>query len=750
MATLTPSPRWRLYAVLLLFIVQLLTLFLLSRATENSEQFGQWQGWLLGVTSGGLLVLAALIGHSLYHLFTRLRRRVPGTRLTLRMVLIFLVISLVPVAVVYQFALGFLQRGIDSWFAVDIEEGLQNALQLSRVALDLPMRDALRQSHRVSELLQPPYDLEAALQDSGADELTVFRLDGGVAVTTAVAPDDQRWVDFPAAAAVEQVLRGQNYVALEPVVGGFAIRTLTALPQRQGLLQGQFPVPQQLMTLAQSVQQAHDGYRQRQFLRQPLKTSFSLTLSLVVLTSVLTACYAALYAAQRLVRPIRELAEGTRAVAAGRYERLVNLPQRRDELSFLVMSFNEMVQSLAVAREASARSQRQLERQRAYLETVLTQLSSGVLTLDGRGVVSGLNPAAEQLLGRSLAEVIGQTSTELSQQTPALAPFFQAVQVLATLDQEPLPSEGGLREVVLFGGAGRRILLLRSRALPASVVQLGIGATMGSDLGAMTANGTVASGTVIVFDEVTALVQAQRDAAWAEVARRLAHEIKNPLTPIQLSAERLRHKLLPQLQTEQQALLERTTHVIIQQVQALKDMVDDFNQYARPSRLHFHPIDGDELIREVADLFRESCRDQGIDLVLDLQAPPLEADANKLRQVLNNLVKNAVEAVQDGRGQRVTLRSRAYGAGVEWRITDDGPGFSPQLANPFEPYATTKAKGTGLGLAIVRKIVEEHGGVIELHRGSTPTADLAATASGAQVLLRLPCRSVPNRLNLNE
>jgi PAS domain S-box-containing protein len=506
---------------------------------------------------------------------------------------------------------------------------------------------------------------------------------------------------------------GLEYAALEPVHDrGLQYRIVIAIanPDPLGeprLLHALYPIPERIDTLAASVQSAYTQYKELSFLREPLKYSFTLTLSLVLLLSLLTAVWAAFFSARRLVAPIRDLAEGTRAVADGDYDMRLPLPGR-DELGFLVRSFNEMTRKLARARDTAQQSQAQAEEQRAYLEAVLGCLSSGVFTLNQRGELRTANSAAATILGVDLNEIVGLSLAEAMERSPLLEPLLQTIAEHLGTEQT-----GWQAEVVLFGGGGRRVLICRGSPLQAE--------------------GELPGEHVIVFDDVTALIQAQRDAAWGEVARRLAHEIKNPLTPIQLSAERLRHKYLKQMSGEDAELLDRSTHTIVQQVESMQEMVKAFSDYARPPKLQLTSVSLGRLVQEVLDLYQGDKRLQ-ISLESKGEMPTIEADVGRIRQLLHNLVKNAIEAGVDG--APVALRLLVHCAEkegcrfVELRFEDNGPGFDEELLEQlFEPYITSKPKGTGLGLAVVKKIVEEHGGIIWAEN---------LAGGGAVITVRLP------------
>lgn len=700
----------------LLLGLLLVILVFMGRATTNSAKFGQMYAWLLVVSAIGLGALALLILYNLVGLMHLYRQHIPGSRLTLRLAGVFAVLAITPVALVYGFSLHFLQRGIDSWFNVEVDRGLEDALELSRTALDLRMREVLKQTQRIADSVTDSDGMQAGrrlyeLLDVGeASELTLFGRGGRIIATVASEPTEIL-PDPPPDTVLLQVRQGHDYVGLEPTRdAGFHIRAVVPvapLANEDRQLQALFPITDRLSLLADAVQEAFEGYRELIFLRAPLKASFTLTLSLVLFLAILAAFWAAFYTARRLVRPLRELADGTQAVAAGQFNKQL-AGAGSDELGFLVESFNQMTRNLAQARDDAQRSQQLVESQRAYLETVLARLSSGVVIIDRAGHLQTCNAAASQMLGVKLQDYLGADSQWIAVAQPQLQDFIGAI-------SPHLATAGDWRqEITWFGPTGRCILMCRGSSLPDVVGLRG--------------------GHVIVFDDITNLVRAEREAAWAEVARRLAHEIKNPLTPIQLAAERIRHKYLKQLDEEQGKILDRGTHTIIQQVQAMKEMVDAFNEYARPPRLQLALLELNEFVTEVLYLYRDY--PAGVEIRLDLTQEPLRisGDKGRLRQLLHNLVKNAIEAIRDGHGSALwvgTRREHVAGADcVELSVRDDGPGFPDHLlSSAFEPYVTTKPKGTGLGLAIVKKIVEEHGGWIQLE---------APVDGGARIVIRLP------------
>jgi len=688
--------------MLLLFALLLASLTLMSDATHNSERFGELYSWLLLINAMGLVVLGALVVANIIWLISQQRKKAVGAKLTTRLVITFVVLSMVPVSIVYYFSLQFLHRGIDSWFDVRIEEALDDALDLSRTALDVRLRDVLRVTESVAdEIAQSPsttlslnlYDLRVR---SGAAELTLLGSDNRIIASSSTDPTvivPHR----PSNDMLQVVRNGKHYIGLDPVgeSGLFARALVPVLSSRQDsevyILQALFTVSERLSVLAESVQSAYGHYKELAYLRTPLKFSYTLTLSIVLVLSLLAAIWAAFHSARRLVAPVTDMAEATRAIAEGDYSKRLPVASD-DELGFLVRSFNDMTRRLSKARDQARKSQQQVEGQRAYLEAVLANLSSGVMSLDADWVIRAVNSAARQNLGVDIKAYLGKSLTEIGGDHAFLRPFVDVIS-----RHHRSGKKLWQEEVSLFGVSGRQVLMCRGTSFK--------GTKSGRD------------GKVIVFDDVTALIQAQRDAAWGEVARRLAHEIKNPLTPIQLSAERLRRRFIERMDKDDVEVLDRATRTIVNQVEAMKKMVNAFSEYARVPQISMEAVDLNMLVQEVLELYRGV--DSKVQLVtrLDAQQPCIEGDVGRLRQLLHNLLKNSLEAVTETAGACITVTThtaeeseRAY---VELVIDDNGPGFPERvLDNIFEPYVSTKPRGSGLGLAIVKKIVEEHGGVI--------------------------------------
>ncbi len=699
-------------------LIWLAGLIWFAQVAQNSAALARLQNGILLISVAVICVLSLVIIGNVLQLVRDYRNQVPGARLTARMVGLLVFLTVVPLLVVYTFSLQFINRGIDSWFSLELEEGLEASLELSRSALDVQMRENLAEARRIAQELanSESVDLVGELGDlrrgSAAVELTVFSTADDRILATSSQNPSPAVPRFPGAELIFQLRQGGSYVNLEPRADGgveilAAVNVIAGDPrsERDALI-ARFAVEPQLGELVERAEASYQQYAELSFLRTPLKTSLTLTLSVVLLTGLLVALYGAFFSARRLVDPIQQLMTGTRDVARGKFD--TQLPTgASDEIGFLVNAFNDMTRRLARADTETRESQDQLESERGKLEAILGRLSTGVIALEPDLRIRTANRAASAILGVDLDRSPAEKLENLATQQPRLTPF------LSVLQRHLNRGDTDWREQVeLLREDSRRVLVCACAELPPESGDPG--------------------GFVVVFDDITALLRAQRDAAWGEIARRLAHEIKNPLTPIQLSAERLRHRYLPTRSVDPE-LLDRSTYIIIQQVEALKDMVNAFTEYARMPAMDMTQFDLNELISEVAELYHH--RHLPMDLQLDLDdLPAVTADAGRLRQVLHNLIRNAQEAMEDNTEPSLEISTRRvrheHRDMVEIRIADNGPGFEAGIvAEAFDPYVTSKAKGSGLGLAIVKKLIDEHGGRIRAQN---------RRRRGAEIVILLP------------
>ena len=698
----------------------LAALFLLTQTVQKSDDFDRLQGVILAINiAGGILLIALLIGN-LARLLRDYRHNVPGTKLKARMVGMFVGLAVLPLLVVFYFSMQFINRGIDSWFSVQVEEGLDNALTLSRAALETQKRQNLFATQQVAKRLsrandrQIIFELSMLRREAGASEMTLYGENNTVLATST----DSSTASLPKPLSEEVVLQMQQdrpFVSLESYGGGrVEVRTAVVFKhqgnrsQQVRVVQAHYPVTERLGRMINSVEKSYQEYQQLVFFREDLKDLLSLTLAFVLLLSLLAAIYGAFVLSRRLVAPIQDLVAGTRAVAMGDFDTRLPTPTR-DEIGFLVSSFNDMTQRLATARREASVSQALVEAERTNLEVILARLSTGVLALETDLTIRTANQASSSILGVDLERRAGESLAKIAEENPLLEQFVDVARV--HLDA----GETEWREqIVLRGEVGRRVLTCACTTLPGDENHV--------------------AGYVIVFDDITALLQAQRDSAWGEVARRLAHEIKNPLTPIQLSAERMRRKYLHTMSDEDAQVLDRATHTIVQQVEAMKEMVNAFSDYARAPDMDFALFDIGKLAHEVVDLYR--AQESGVEIVLttDPTMPLIAADMGRVRQMLHNLIRNAVEALEGTSDGRIDVHISAAEINeveiIQIKVEDNGPGFSTGSVNQvFDPYVTTKPKGTGLGLAIVKKLVEEHVGSIRASNRKD---------GGAMISIRLP------------
>ena len=708
-----------LFTGIVLFVFMLVSLLMMSDALQNSSRFGELYSALLICNTIGLLILAFLIALNLRRLILQLRQKVAGAKLTIRMVLIFSILSVTPVLILYYFSLDFLHRGIDSWFDLRVEQALDNSLELSKLSIEMRKKELLKQTEQyASEFAQinnavAPFEIDDYRERSGADELILMSKQGTILASSLNNPN--RLVpDRPDDAILLQLQQGNNYISLDTMnSNGLVIRVVVNVPSsgienESRILQAIYPMTGKMNEMADHVQTAYKKYKELTYMQEQLKLSFILILTLVLLFSIFSVVWAAFYSAQKLAAPIRDLAEGTRSVAEGEYNTQLPVPSH-DELGFLVASFNDMTRKIAKARDEVRLSQQEVEAQRTYLEAVLSRLSSGVLVLDRQKQLRTVNFSSGRILGIEAQELLDKSLSEVSQE------FTYLEQFLKTIDYHIERGVDWREQVTLFGTGGRQILMCSGTSLSLSEEKEKV--------------------HVVLFDDITALVQGQRDAAWSEMARRLAHEIKNPLTPIKLAAERLRHKYLGVLPLDQAETMDKLTRTIVSQVETMKDMVNAFSDYARKPELKTEEVNLNTLIEEVVDLFSNLDTKAEINIHLDKTLPFIKADPSRLRQVFNNIINNAFDAAGKP-GQTILEISTRHVSEkevdyIEVAIRDSGPGLSEDIISTiFEPYVTTKKRGTGLGLAIVKKIIEEHGGLVVLENNPD--------GPGACAKIRLP------------
>ena len=700
----------RRYSYLILLVALAAALvYSLTLATNSGSPLSEYFWWL--IAAGGLIVtilLAMLLRYG-WLLLRHNRHNMLGSRLTRRLALMFTLIAVLPGLFLFGVSAQFISYSINSWFGNDTAQALESSLTLSKSALDNTLDNTIEQA----AALQVEIISRTSMGGTAAEAL---RLSGETARFSQVglynpADGTTELISNPAALppppaekeVAEELQRHGSSRSVTNINGKLYAQGWLALPAAQEKGKALFfrrPIPDNVARDAELIENARSKYAELTYAKQGLQTFFLITLLAAALLSIMLALVIALYFARRFIEPILSLAEGAKAVAQGDFSQPRPV-YRNDELGQLTRLFNHMTEQLAIAREAEELNRIRQEAARHYLETVLESLTAGVITLDEAGRLKTLNRSAENILGLPLSELSGSNWHDWPQSVPQYLLLTELFQTILATEHTGKPVQ-----TAYTGGDEARILLAKATPLPAD-------------------NG---GGTVLVFDDITLLVRAQKEAAWGEVAKRLAHEIRNPLTPIQLSAERLAWKLQDKLGEQDAQILARSTDTIIKQVAAMKEMVEAFRNYARAPALKLEKQDLNKIIEEVLLLYEAgACT---FDAVFSNIPAVMYADTTAMRQVLHNIFKNAAEAAEEAAQPEVHIHTDNTDGKITLTVTNNGKSFSKDmLANAFEPYVTDKPTGTGLGLPVVKKIVEEHGGRIAL---SNPAE------GGASVKITLP------------
>ena len=704
----------RLYLILF-GLISMGLLYALTVATRNDSQLTDYFWWMIAACGLLIALLLVMLLRYTWLLFRNSRHNMLGSRITRRLAFMFTLVAVLPSLFLFGVSAQFISYSINSWFGNDTAQALDSSLDLSKSALNLALDNSVRRAKAIqaemigADALQQ--DMTGILQQSerkkGFNQLSVYNLQTHQILNSynpARLPAPQLDPETRAS-----LLHHQQTKGVENINGTLYAQGWLLLPTVQQQAQALFfrqAIPANVARDATLIEAARSKYAELSYAQQGLQTFFLITLLAATLLAIMLALVIALYFARRFLEPILSLAEGAKAVAQGDFSQRRPI-YRQDELGHLTELFNHMTEQLSIAQQASEQNRLQQEAARHYLETVLNSITAGVVTLDEQGCLNTYNHSAETILGVPLANLLGSNWHHWAQQTPQnalLAELFQAI--LDTRDDEQTI------QTTYSGSDEARILLAKAMPLPED-------------------NG---KGTVLVFDDVTALVHAQKEAAWGEVAKRLAHEIRNPLTPIQLSAERLAWKLQDKLNEQDAQILMRSTDTIVKQVAAMKEMVEAFRNYARAPALKLTKLNLNQIIEEVLLLYESS----SCTFTANLSNITLfiSADAGAMRQVLHNILKNAAEAAESDASPEVHIITQQQGDHALLTVYNNGKNFSKDmLLHAFEPYVTDKATGTGLGLPVVKKIIEEHGGRINLSNPNT---------GGACVKITLPLLAEQN------
>ena len=704
------------WPAILLTGVTLMILLIMTQAIQDADDFAQSYVVLLAAVIIGVLVMMGMIGRQLYLLIQQRRKHTSTTSITLRLLRIVAGVTLIPLFVVFAFALTFINQGIDSWFNIKTESALQSAMDLSRASIDQKRRESLKQVQNIADskasdlIAEPSIVLNEMRLLLNAHEMALFNSNGQAIASsssdlTIISPES---LDTNVLQQIRQITPFTQYDTNDENFS--SVEIVVPLQHRQDVygLRARFEVPKSIDTLTQTVAQAYEEHQRLALLKSPLKATFLVSLLLVALLASLSATLVAIHLSRRFTQPIRHLAFATKQVSQGNYAtQLQN--QDHDELGFLVDSFNEMTQQISLARNRIQSSQQNAETQRAFFETILKHLSSGVWVCSSPMVLRTYNTSAETILNTEFSSYQYLPISHIAHEQPSLKPLIDLIM------QNHVQGKTEWQAQIQIETEQRTLTLsVQGTTLPDFQQK--------------------SAGMIIVFDDISQLMQAQRTEAWSEVARRLAHEIKNPLTPIQLSAERLQYKLSSYLQDEEKSLLTKSTDTIISHVESLKNMVQTFNDFARMPSLQLQKTALVPLINSTTELYLHKHNDYKIELELEDDLPELMLDPTQIRQVLHNLIKNAIEACESIEQPIIQVKAQRIAQTIELSVCDNGIPINKELRERlFEPYATSKPKGTGLGLAIVKRIIEEHQGTIELSNGAekcfTLTLPIQRTAS---------------------
>ncbi|BBN58655.1 sensor histidine kinase [Hydrogenovibrio marinus] len=682
----------------------LISLTVMSQILQNASQFAQVYTSLLFASFVGIAVLFTMLVKTLQRLKRNYRNQIPGSKMTSRLTFLVSLIIGVPLLITYFFSITFVNKGIDQWFDIKTDVALTNAVKLVKITLDDQTRNHLKSTLQAADQYQnalsitPVLTINKLRKQFNIREAALYTLNGEL-VAYSSQTNDTDLPKTPSAGIFQQIRNDRTYAAIETLASvnqsyqiiRIMVPVYDIFTNKKYALQAVYPIPDQLSSLADTVRLSASQYKERSYLKTPLKTSFTVVLTLLLLLTLVSAILFTIQMFENMVRPLQTLAKGTKAVAEGDYS--IAMPvEQNDEMGQLVQSFNDMIQQIARARNEIKFGHQQAEVQKLYLQAIIKNLKSGVLTLDKNMRLKTINDASNYILNADFYKHLGKPLSEVLQRDDSahLNHFFDEIIPYFNKD-----TKAWSEQFTFNCKEGEKILLVHGSTLPSLDQKLG--------------------GYVIVIEDITALVQAQLHAAWRDVAKRLAHEIKNPLTPIQLSAERLHYKLEDKLDADDQKLLGRMTDTIIEQVNAMQNMVQAFTEYADTPDLEISPFDINALIKDITSMYQDPKSNWQVRYDIDPNCHIIHADAYKLRQLLHNLIKNGIEATENTDKPLILVTTQCLETRVLISVSDNGPGIPEKTRNwIFEPYATDKPKGTGLGLAIVKKIVDEHQGQIQV------------------------------------
>ena len=688
------------YIITIVSFIGISLLILLAKAISNSDLISSDSfRALLGLNILFIFSLIVLIGFQIFRLLQNVKKEITGSRLTLRLVMSFALMGVVPVLIVYLVSVNFLTKSIESWFDVKVESALEGGLTLGQKTIDILMKDIELKGKSIAYSIgnvdpEQRYSLLTDLREKFRIEDAVIFDQNSIIIEVSSEKSDL----IPPIPNIKDLEKGGRgfFGRIEEKDGEqIFLKTFTPILTKNVnsktlILQLTQPIPPSIANLALSVESVYSEYQQLTYSRNSLKIIYILTLTLVLLLALLSSVSASFVISRRFSSPLAMLADATRQISKGNYKKIIS-KQGKDEIGVLISSFNSMTSQLEDATNNSEKDRERLEVSRTFLETILAHLTTGVIVLDQAKIIRLNNIAASKILKIKSSDMSNMPMSEIVDKYLLFKPMYEFVESYIDSDKKNKKEES-------------QEFKLNKENEQESTIMLQITPIKNNK----------DKSYVLVIDDISEVTQAQRHRAWGEIARRLAHEIKNPLTPIQLSAERIQHKFKNKLNKEDSEILERSTNTIVNQVNSLKIMVNEFAEYARPTKIQKDAVQIDELIDEVVALYEI---EKNITIKKDRKIPTIYADQNKLRQVIINLLENSRDALKEIKNKKIIISIRNKIGGIELTVEDNGVGIPDMIIGRiFEPYVTSKKTGTGLGLAIVHKIVEEHEGKITIDR----------------------------------
>ena len=688
------------YIITIVSFVGISLLILLAKAISNSDLISSDSfRALLGLNILFIFSLIVLIGFQIFRLLQNVKKEITGSRLTLRLVMSFALMGVVPVLIVYLVSVNFLTKSIESWFDVKVESALEGGLTLGQKTIDILMKDIELKGKSIAYSIgnvdpQQRYSLLTDLREKFRIQDAVIFDQNSIIIEVSSEKSDL----IPPIPNIKDLEKGSKgfFGRIEEKDGEqIFLKTFTPILTKNVnsktlILQLTQPIPPSIANLALSVESVYSEYQQLTYSRNSLKIIYILTLTLVLLLALLSSVSASFVISRRFSSPLAMLADATRQISKGNYKKIIS-KQGKDEIGVLISSFNSMTSQLEDATNSSEKDRERLEIARTFLETILAHLTTGVIVLDQAKIIRLNNIAASKILKIKSSDMSNMPMSEIVDKYLLFKPMYEFVESYIDSDKKNKKEES-------------QEFKLNKENEQESTIMLQITPIKNNK----------DKSYVLVIDDISEVTQAQRHRAWGEIARRLAHEIKNPLTPIQLSAERIQLKFKNKLDKEDSEILERSTNTIVNQVNALKIMVNEFAEYARPPKIQKDAVQIDKLIDEVVALYEI---EKIITIKKDRKIPTIYADQNKLRQVIINLLENSQDALKEIKNKKIMISIKNKSGEIELTVEDNGVGIPDIIIGRiFEPYVTSKKTGTGLGLAIVHKIIEEHEGKITIDR----------------------------------